>query len=126
MAKDIRKDLNSKSSTAKTEKTWAMFCHLSSFIGFVIPFGNILAPLILWLLKKEEFPLVDDQGKESLNFQISMTIYLLGAVILSFILIGIPLLLGLLVLSVVLVIKAAINTSNGESYRYPLSIKFVK
>jgi len=58
------------------EKTWGLFCHLSAFGLFVFPpFGNILGPLIIWLIKKDESPYVDKQGKESLNFQISFTIY---------------------------------------------------
>ena len=56
------------------EKAWAMLCHLSVFSSFLIPFGNILGPLIVWLIKHEEFALVDDQGKESLNSQISSTV----------------------------------------------------
>ncbi len=45
----------------KDQRTWAMLCHISTFVGFVFPFGNIIAPLVLWLLKKDEYPLVDDQ-----------------------------------------------------------------
>ena len=58
----------------KDERTWAMLCHFSAFSGLIFPFGNFLAPLIIWLIKKEEMPFVEDQGKEVLNFQISMTI----------------------------------------------------
>jgi hypothetical protein len=60
------------------ERNWAMTCHLASFAGYVLPLGNIIGPLVAWLMKRDEFPLVDDQGKEALNFQISMTIYLNG------------------------------------------------
>ena len=59
------------SHLSKDEKTWGMLCHISTFCGMIIPFGNILAPLIIWLIKKEELPFVSDQGKEVLNFQIS-------------------------------------------------------
>src|ERR1700680_445708 len=69
-------------------RTWAMLCHLSSISGFIgVPFGHIVGPLIVWLVKKDQFPLVDDQGKESLNFQISMTIYGIVAGVLCFVLI---------------------------------------
>ena len=54
----------------KQERTWALFCHIGALAGFIFPFGNIIAPLVIWLIKKEEYPLVDDQGKESVNFQI--------------------------------------------------------
>ena len=55
---------------SKDERTWGMLCHISTFCGLIIPFGNILAPLIIWLIKKEDLPFVQDQGKEVLNFQI--------------------------------------------------------
>ena len=60
---------------SKDEKMWGMFCHLSALAGYIgIPFGNIIGPLIIWMVKKEQFKFVDDQGKESLNFQITITI----------------------------------------------------
>ncbi len=54
----------------KDARTWAMLCHIGAFAGYIIPFGHIIAPLVIWLIKKDESPFVDDQGKESLNFQI--------------------------------------------------------
>src|SRR5687767_11747875 len=70
-------------------RLWGMLCHLSALAGFVVPFfGCIIGPLVVWLIKKDEFPFVNDQGKESLNFQISMTIYCAIAFIMSFVLIG--------------------------------------
>lgn len=111
--------------TTRDERTWAMLSHLSAFAGFVIPFGHIIGPLIVWLLKKDEFPFVDEQGKESLNFQISMTIYCIVAAILIIVLIGIALLIGLLIFTLIVVIIASIKASEGESFRYPLSIRFI-
>lgn len=107
------------------EKTWAMLCHIASFAYF-IPLGHILGPLIIWLLKKDESELVDDQGKESLNFQLSMTIYLLLALPLVFLIVGIPLLIVLGVLDLILVILAAVSAAQGQPFRYPLSIKFIR
>lgn len=109
----------------KDEKTWAMLCHLSTFAAFIFPFGNIIAPLIIWLIKKDEYPLVDDQGKEALNFQITMTVYFIASVILIFFVIGIPLLIGLGIFDLVITIVAAIKANEGEKFRYPLSIKFI-
>ncbi|MEE9171187.1 MAG: DUF4870 domain-containing protein [bacterium] len=109
----------------KDQRTWAMLCHISTFVGFVFPFGNIIAPLVLWLLKKDEYPLVDDQGKEALNFQISICIYVICSVILAFMLIGIPLLIGLGIFDVIVTIIAAVRAMDGEKYRYPLAIRFV-
>jgi len=109
----------------REERMWAMFCHLSGLAGFIFPFGNIIAPLIIWLVKKEEYELVNDQGKESLNFQISMTIYIIASVILIFLVIGIPLLIILGIFSLIVVIIAAIKANEGEKYRYPLTIRFL-
>ena len=65
---------NTMEITNKDERMWGMFCHLAALAGFIIPFGNIIGPLIVWQIKKEEFPFVEDQGKESLKFQISIFI----------------------------------------------------
>lgn len=73
----------------KQARIWGMLCHLTALLGIIgIPFGNIVGPLIIWLLKKNVYPFVNEQGKESLNFQISMTIYALAAALLIFIKIG--------------------------------------
>lgn len=108
------------------EKLWATFAHLSAFVTFVIPLGNIIAPLIIWLVKKEEMPLVNSHGKESLNFQISTTIYMIIAAMLSILLIGIPILIAIIILWIVLVIKATVKANQGEEYHYPLTIRFIK
>ena len=128
MAESKDAGVEEKSGTVsydKDQRTWAMLCHISAFTGFVFPFGNIIAPLVLWLLKKDEYPLVDDQGKEALNFQISMCIYVIGSIILVFMLIGIPLLIGLVLFDIVVTIIAAVRSMDGEKYRYPLAIRFV-
>jgi len=79
----------------KSANTWAMACHLSALAGFIgIPFGHIIGPIVFWMLKKEQFPVVDENGKEALNFQISVTIYGLVCALLVLVLIGIPLLIG--------------------------------
>jgi uncharacterized Tic20 family protein len=92
----------------------------------VFLFGHIIAPLVIWLIKKEELPLVDDQGKESLNFQISLTIYLVAAGLLSFVLIGISLLIALGIFGLVEVIIAAVRANEGERFRYPLNLRLIK
>ncbi len=111
----------------KDNRLWAMLCHLSTFAGLIIPIiGNIVAPLIIWAMKKDEMPLVDDQGKEALNFQISITIYGIIAGFLCFILIGIPIVIALYIFSIVMTIIAAIKANEGEKYRYPLCIRLIK
>jgi uncharacterized Tic20 family protein len=110
------------------EKTWAMLCHLSGFAGYfgIIPFASIIGPLVVWLLKKDASEFVDEHGKEALNFQITMSIAYAITLMMFLIIIGVFLLplLGLWI--IVLVIVAAIKASNGERFRYPLTIRFVK
>ncbi|MBN1354337.1 MAG: DUF4870 domain-containing protein [Candidatus Omnitrophica bacterium] len=111
----------------KKERTWGMLCHLAALAGFMgIPFGHLFGPLVIWLLKKDEYPIVDEQGKESLNFQISMTIYALVAAVLIIILVGFVLLFVLAIFDLIAVIVASIKASNGEPFKYPFSIKFLK
>lgn len=108
------------------ERQWALICHLSGLCGYFIPFGNLIVPIIIWSMKKDEMPMVDAHGKEVINFQISFSIWVFVAAIFVFILIGIPLLIGLVVMQVILIIIAAIKADSGELYRYPLTIRFIK
>jgi uncharacterized Tic20 family protein len=107
-------------------RTWDMLCHLSALAGYIIPFGNIIGPLLVWQLKKNEYPSVDAHGKEAVNFQISVLIYFFISVLLSVVLIGIPLLIAVGLGSLVLIVIASIKANNGEAYRYPLTIRFIK
>lgn len=107
-------------------RNWAMLCHLSALTGYLLPFGNILGPLAVWLYKGPAYPLVDAQAKAALNFQISMTIYLLIAGLLVVIVIGIPLLILLSLIDLILIIIAAVKTRNGEAFRYPFTIRFLR
>jgi hypothetical protein len=107
------------------ERNWAMAAHLLGLAGPIIAFGNIIGPLVIWLVKRDEWRFVADQAKESLNFQISMTIYIAAATVLAFLLIGLPFLVVLPVLNLVAVIVAAIRANEGKYYRYPACIRFV-
>mgnify|MGYP001024989056 CR=1 FL=1 len=116
-----------RSEIPKPERTWAMFAHLSSFLGYTcIPLANIIAPLIIWQVKKDDMPFASDQGKECLNFQISMLIYVIISAILIIILIGVAFLVILYVMNIILTIIAAIKANEGVPYRYPLTMRFVK
>lgn len=116
-------------------RTIAMLCHLLSLSFLVgIPFGNILGPLIIWLVKKDEHPFIDQQGKESLNFQILISIITVIATaaitIISMLTcgIGIVLYLPLLVffiIVIVYVIQAAIAANYGQPYAYPFNYRFI-
>jgi len=108
------------------ERQWALICHLSALSGYVIPFGNLIVPIIIWSMKKEEMPMVDEHGKEVINFQISMTIWMIIAGVLIFVLIGIPLLIVLAILQVVFVIIGAVKADSGQLYKYPMTIQFIK
>jgi uncharacterized protein len=111
----------------KKERMWAMFCHLTALALFVgIPFGNIIGPLLIWIIKKDEYPLVDQHGKESLNFQISMTIYAIISFFLVFVFVGFFLLFVLLITDLILVIKGVVKANDGQPFRYPLTIRFIK
>lgn len=104
---------------------WAMLAHISALSGFIIPFGSILGPLIIWLIKRDEMSFVNDQAKEALNFNISMTIYAIVAGVLIFVAIGIVLLPVVLISWLVLTIMAAVKANEGVAYRYPLTLRLV-
>ncbi|OGB65487.1 MAG: orotate phosphoribosyltransferase [Caldithrix sp. RBG_13_44_9] len=116
----------SEQALSKDAKTFGMLCHLIAFAGFIIPLGNIIGPLVIWLLKKDEFEFVDDQGKESLNFQISVIIYAIISAILIIVILGIFLLIALGIFAIVMMIIGAVRANEGIRYRYPLSIRFIK
>lgn len=108
------------------ECTWGMVAHLAALAGFVIPFGSVLGPLVVWLIKKDTMPLVDDQGKEALNFQITMLIGFIICLVLAFVVVGIFLGLLLGLADLVMVIMAAVKAQKGEKYRYPFAIRLIK
>ena len=114
------------STISKAERDWAMFTHLAALAIFITGIGGIVGPLVMWLMKKEEYPFVNEQGKEAVNFQISILIYIIVSIPLIFVLIGIVLLPAVAVFNVVCIILAAMKTQNGEHYQYPLSIRFLK
>jgi uncharacterized Tic20 family protein len=113
---------------SKDAKMWGMLCHLASLAGLIgIPFGNILGPLIVWLIKKNEFAYVDINGKKSLNWQITVAIAGLICIPLVFACgIGFVLMAALLVVDLIYVIIGSIKTNNGEDFKYPWSINFIK
>ena len=100
---------NTGTAYSKEERNWAMLCHLIAVAGFIIPFANLFGPLVIWLIKKDEFPLVNDQGKESVNFQITITIYVFISIILIFVVIGILLIIAVVIFNLIVIIIATIN-----------------
>ena len=124
----------STSSPSRSDtRTWSILCHLAALAGFVVPsVGSVLGPLVVWLIKRNDHPDIDAHGKESLNFQISMLIYSwvlagIGAVTM-FILIGflfIALAFVVWLVAMILAIIASVKVSNGSTYRYPFTIRFL-
>ena len=110
---------------AKDDRTWGMFTHLSALAGLVIPFGSILGPLIVWLVKKEEMPFVNDQGKEALNFNITVALAGIVSAVLTLILIGFLLLLAVFIYWIVMTIIAGMKANEGEAYRYPITLRLI-
>lgn len=107
-------------------RTWGMISHLAGLAGYVIPFGNVIGPLVVWLTKKDQHPFVDDQGREALNFQITVTIALLISFVLTFILIGIFLMAAVYVAGLVYTILAGVEANKGVAYRYPFTLRFIR
>ena len=101
-----------------------MVCHLAAFAGFIIPFGSLLGPLIVWAIKKDEDPFINDQGKEAINFQLTLLIGFVVSIILMFVFIGFLMIAVLVVYCIIMVIIAAMKANEGEQYRYPYTIRF--
>ncbi|GAA4866712.1 DUF4870 domain-containing protein [Luteimonas vadosa] len=116
----------------------AMFAHLSALIGGIITtgwagsIGCFVGPLVIWLLKKDEMPFVDDQGKEALNFNITVAIAFLALLLLSILTLGIGMVIAIpawIVIGVawiVLTIIASMKANEGVAYRYPFTLRLVK
>jgi uncharacterized Tic20 family protein len=117
----------STTNPTQEERTWAMIAHLSAFAVFVFPLaGNILAPLIIWVARRDTSAFVDTEAKEALNFNISVSLGWVVCGLLTFVLVGIPLGVILFVGWLVMTILAAVKASEGIGYRYPLSLRLVK
>lgn len=113
--------------SSKDERTFAMLCHIITFSGYILPIiGNIVGPMVIWMMKRDEYPLVDDQGKEVLNFQLSILIYGIIGVILVFLVIGIFVLIALGIFVLIMTIIGAIKANEGVKYRYPLNLRLIK
>jgi len=107
------------SSPTNDEKTMGMLCHLTGLI-------SIIGPIIVWLLKKDESAFVDANGKQAINFQLSIIIYSIGSAILLIIGIGLILLLAIGIFACIMIVVASIKAANGEVFQYPLSLQLIK
>jgi len=110
----------------QNEKQWGMAVHLAALATLIgIPLGNVIGPLIIYMIKKDEFEFVAHQGKEVLNFQITWTLILILSAILIIVGIGVLMLIGFGIAWLVLVIVGAVSASNGQYYKYPMTIRFI-
>ncbi|MEH6815533.1 MAG: DUF4870 domain-containing protein [Pseudoalteromonas distincta] len=107
----------------KDERMWAMLCHLSALAGFVMPFGSIIGPLIVWLIKRDEMPVVDVHGKKALNFQITMAIAYVVCFLLMFVAVGLIL---LPIVAIFGFVMASIKANEGKEFNYPFSLNLIK
>jgi uncharacterized Tic20 family protein len=107
------------------DRQLAVLMHLSSLTGYFVPFANLIIPLVIWQVKKNDSADIDAVGREVVNFNLSMLLYALGAIILTLILIGFVLALALWVFGIVVTIIAALRANDGYRYRYPLTIRFL-
>ncbi|VGO22998.1 DUF4870 domain-containing protein [Pontiella sulfatireligans] len=120
-------DFQNAAIPSKTERQWAMGCHLIALCGIIVPIAsaNLLGPLVLWLIKRVDGEFIDDQGKESLNFQISLFLYALLGWLFLFIG-GWVVVLAVRFIGFIFVIIAAVKASEGVAFRYPACIRFIK
>jgi len=114
------KPQESGGAISKDARTWAMLCHLLAiFTGFI-------APLVIWLMKKDEDVFIDSHGKEALNFQITVAIAMIVSWLLLFAVIGCVLMPAVCIVNIIFCILATMKANSGEPYRYPVSIRFIK
>ncbi|MDV5981134.1 MAG: DUF4870 domain-containing protein [Lysobacter sp.] len=125
------------SGISAEERQWAMFAHLSALVGGLLTsaaggWGTFIGPLVIWLVKKDTMPFVNDQGKEALNFNITVAIICLALVLLSIVTLGIGLIIAIpawVIVGIawlVLTILAAVKANEGVAYRYPLTLRLIK
>src|SRR5215510_4449016 len=113
----------------KEQRNWAMLAHLSALLAFATVIGGIIAPLIIWLIRKDDMSFAAAQAKEALNFQITIYLIALALYILLFTVIftilAIPALIVLGIVDIVLIIVAAIKVNEGVAYRYPFNLRLI-
>jgi uncharacterized protein len=110
----------------KEARTWAMAVHLSALVGLVgIP--SLLGPLVVWLIKKDQMAFVDDQGKEALNFNLTLLFAVIACVPLVFCFgLGVIAIIGVVIAGLIFSIIAAVKANDGVAYRYPLTLRLIK
>jgi uncharacterized protein len=110
----------------REERQWAMLCHMSAMLMYITVIGGFIAPLVIWLLKRDEMPFVADQGRETLNFQITTLLALVVGGCLAIVLIGFVIIGVVLLFHFIVTIIAAVKTSEGVVYRYPICWRVIR
>ncbi|GGP51443.1 DUF4870 domain-containing protein [Shewanella saliphila] len=111
---------------SKQAKDMGLLIHATSFAGYIFPLGSVLGPLIVWLMKRDEYEFANQCGKNCLNFKLSLMIYAMISAVLILVGVGVLLLAALALLDIICTIIAIVKASDGIAYQYPLSIKFLK
>jgi uncharacterized protein len=106
-------------------KLWGMLLHLSLLAGFVVPFGGFIAPIVIWMIKKDELPGLEEHWTIVINWLISYVIYMVVCILLCFIFVGVFLLPILGIIGIVFPIIGGMKANNGEAWKYPMSISFI-
>jgi uncharacterized protein len=129
-------------------RTWSMLCHISALAGLFFSLGNIIGPLLVWQIKKNELPEIEPYGKEAVNFQLTILIFnIIAGIVVAGILgygfgfgslwrspfafLGGGFGLGVIISIInfvawVLAVIAGLRANNGEFYKYPVAIRFIK
>jgi uncharacterized Tic20 family protein len=105
---------------------WAILLHLSQFLVYFLPPFGLVAPIVIWQYKKNEMPEIDDHGKVVTNWVLSAMVYLVASIVLCLVVVGIPMLLAVMILSIVYPVIGAVKAARGQVWRYPLTIDFIK
>jgi hypothetical protein len=111
---------------SRDERQWAMLCHLSAMLMYCTVIGGFIAPLVIWLLKRDEMPFVADQGRETLNFQITTLLALIVGGVLCIVLIGFVVIGAVLLFHFIVTIIATVRVSEGVLYRYPICWRVIR
>lgn len=112
---------------SESERTWGMLAHLSALAGLIFPLlGIVLGPLVVYLARRDNSPFVAAHGKEALNFNITVLLATVVCMLLMMVFVGFLLGTALFVAWLVLTLIAAIRASEGQPYRYPVSLRFIK
>jgi uncharacterized protein len=106
--------------------TYCMFIHLSQFCGFIFPLAGMIVPIVLWVLNKDNSPVIDRHGKNVVNWIITSILIYAVLTILCFVLIGVPLIIAFGIAHFVFIIIGALKAKDGIVYKYPFALELIK